>query len=359
MRDERMAEADDIVDVDFERFPRAALRALTLVGNVIWAARLDTGAPLWANKAALSFFGAPSVHDRHMQAAAGALDETLIALRACAPHSQPIDAPLYVETATGDRRLIAQAQIIGLDDHEGPIALVDGAPLDDPAAERFMRAAFRALSTPPRLSEALREVEGLGQITRRHLALGARNRRLENANADLTRLATTDSLTGALNRRAFFDRCDRELKRAIRADYPCSVIVLDCDHFKSINDERGHAAGDAVLCELVQRIETAIRDCDFFGRLGGEEFAICLPDSDADGGVQVAERIRLAVANTPFEWKDAPISTTVSLGVAAFDGGAPMAFSTLLQAADEALYAAKAAGRNRFIRATTPTSPDG
>jgi diguanylate cyclase (GGDEF)-like protein len=159
-------------------------------------------------------------------------------------------------------------------------------------------------------------------------------------------LAIRDSLTGLWNRRMILDQLGSELHRAEREGKALGVAIADLDHFKRVNDTLGHAAGDAVLREVAERMRSAVRDCDSVGRYGGEEFLLVLPGCDGPAGLQVAERVRLRVARTPVQAGDEAVPITVSLGLA-FSRRADVEPEALIQAADEALYRAKAAGRNR------------
>jgi len=175
-----------------------------------------------------------------------------------------------------------------------------------------------------------------------------RTRELELANADLERLATIDPLTGAQNRRAFLARAAAEASRAARYGHPLSVLVTDLDHFKQINDGYGHAAGDAVLKAFVARTQAMLRPADVVGRMGGEEFAVLLPETSVEAAAEVAERIRAALAAEPVVVEDGAVPFTASIGVAAVgrDGATPEA---ALNRADRRLYQAKRDGRNRVV----------
>jgi len=169
---------------------------------------------------------------------------------------------------------------------------------------------------------------------------------LQEANRELTRLATTDALTETLNRRAFLERGAATFSFFRRDGKPLAVIMLDIDHFKRVNDSFGHAAGDTVLRTFAERIGPSLRSMDYFGRLGGEEFAIGLPATDQKGALLVGERLRQAVTVSAIDAQSGPISITSSFGVAVMreeDAN----FAALLNRADEALYRAKANGRNR------------
>jgi diguanylate cyclase (GGDEF)-like protein/PAS domain S-box-containing protein len=162
-----------------------------------------------------------------------------------------------------------------------------------------------------------------------------------------------DHLTGVANRRAFFEAAELELTRNRRQPRPTALILLDADHFKRINDRHGHPGGDAVLRQLGMLLTATFRQVDVVARVGGEEFAVLLPSCDMDGALAVAERMRTLVARQAVAFEDAHIEYTVSAGVAACDGDA-LNLETLMKRADQALYAAKAGGRNRVER-WTPT----
>ena len=162
----------------------------------------------------------------------------------------------------------------------------------------------------------------------------------------LRELATRDSLTGAVNRRHFLELAERERQRSRRSGSSLSLCMLDADHFKDVNDSYGHVAGDHVLTAIAKAVQSALRAADVLGRLGGEEFAILLPDTDLAGARVLAERARLAVAQNIVRNADATeIRVTISIGVAEL--GPDEAFEALLQRADRALYGAKGSGRNR------------
>ena len=166
--------------------------------------------------------------------------------------------------------------------------------------------------------------------------------------AKLSLMATTDDLTGTWNRRYFMNAMVQEIERARRHGHPFSVLMLDIDHFKAVNDNFGHAAGDAVLKHLVSQITGVLRQTDITGRLGGEEFGMLLPETHLDGAVQLAERVRSTIEKSPVHHGGRDIFYTVSIGVAVYRQGAD-SVDTLLQQADNALYAAKEGGRNRVV----------
>jgi diguanylate cyclase (GGDEF)-like protein/PAS domain S-box-containing protein len=155
-----------------------------------------------------------------------------------------------------------------------------------------------------------------------------------------------DHLTGVANRRAFFEAAELELTRNRRQPRPTSLILLDADHFKHVNDRHGHPGGDAVLRQLGQLLTATFRQVDVVARVGGEEFAVLLPSCALDGALAVAERLRTLVMRQAVAFDGAAIDYTISAGVAACDGEA-LNLETLMKRADQALYAAKAGGRNR------------
>jgi diguanylate cyclase (GGDEF)-like protein len=162
-------------------------------------------------------------------------------------------------------------------------------------------------------------------------------------------LAVTDTLTETYNRRGFFEVCQREFERAVRFNRPLAVIMLDLDGFKSVNDTYGHAAGDQALRVLAQRLFTSIREHDYLGRYGGDEFTILLPESDLETASVIAERMRRSL-NKPFSLigsgsEPVTLAMTASLGVADRLGEAD--FQQLIDRADRAAYTAKRAGGNR------------
>ena len=165
-------------------------------------------------------------------------------------------------------------------------------------------------------------------------------------------MAITDSLTGLHNRRYVERHLATLVLQAVTRGRPLSLLVLDIDHFKSVNDTFGHAVGDEVLREFSTRLRKAVRGLDLAGRLGGEEFVIAMPDTDAALALLVGERVRQKIGGEPFQVADAgsPIPVTVSIGISSLvnDDDKPEA---LLKRADEALYRAKRSGRNRVATA--------
>lgn len=228
-----------------------------------------------------------------------------------------------------------------------------GAPLRNPHGQRF--GTLCLMDTKPRnLSE--REtalLDSMALMVSNDICLRSAGRyavrdliEAEQDKCELFDLAMTDELTSALNRRSFFYMADREMRRRARNPAPMSVIMLDIDHFKQVNDVHGHNVGDEVIERLSALVSETVRDEDIFGRLGGEEFGLVLPDTDIMGAKRTAERIRKAVAALRFETKGLQFHITVSLGIAepGFNEGG---ISAALDRADQALYRAKRNGRNR------------
>jgi diguanylate cyclase (GGDEF)-like protein len=183
------------------------------------------------------------------------------------------------------------------------------------------------------------------------LVLGREINRRAQAETKLEEMATTDALTGLRNRRKFDLTIENEWQRATRHRTPLSLLMIDADHFKAFNDTHGHQAGDQVLVGIAICISDSVRraaDCP--ARYGGEEFAVLLPGLGAVDAMEVAETIRQKV----LVWSGEDTLSTVSVGIASVTPTAAMDWAMLVQAADKALYAAKAAGRNRCVLATSP-----
>ena len=161
----------------------------------------------------------------------------------------------------------------------------------------------------------------------------------------LSELALTDELTKVANRRYFVDSVEAELARCQRNDKPAALLLLDLDFFKSVNDNYGHHAGDEVIKATANRIKKALREYDMFGRIGGEEFAVFLTDTDPAMALHVAERIRVILADYPIKAGIAELCVTTSIGIALTHGES--SFEELYLQADSALYMAKRNGRNR------------
>ncbi len=169
---------------------------------------------------------------------------------------------------------------------------------------------------------------------------------------EIYKMTTTDGLTGVFNKRFFLETLEREMGRCFRYKRPMSLVMTDIDHFKKVNDTRGHLAGDAVLKQVATIIAKQVRKEDVFARYGGEEFGLVLPEVELEGAVILAEKLRAVVEKSVFSWEDHAIPVTISLGIA----GLPAEVITpeeFIGQADACLYEAKRQGRNRVI-ATKP-----
>jgi diguanylate cyclase (GGDEF)-like protein len=219
----------------------------------------------------------------------------------------------------------------------------DGNPLDD-MERQLVNEVFELLDLANENDARLRALE------ERVSALQLQNLELVGENNYLSDLTAHDSLTGLYNRRYVMDKIDSEMNRAVRHGHPMSVLMLDLDHFKRINDSFGHPAGDQVLKSVGQVLKESCRVYDVPGRYGGEEFCIVLPDTRVVGTTTVAERIRMRLENTPQQMGEHSVVVTASIGIAVMDSVADEGLLTanaLLERADRALYSAKHHGRNR------------
>ena len=168
------------------------------------------------------------------------------------------------------------------------------------------------------------------------------------------RMTIVDGLTGAYNMRYFHEQLESELARAHRYDRPLSLVMIDIDHFKRVNDEHGHLVGDRVLERVAKLVQDRLRPSDVFARYGGEEFVILLPETDLTGAQTFADQIRKKLAQGPLEAGATTVAVTASFGVAEREAGAGA--TTLLTHADACLYEAKAAGRNTVRPAADATT---
>ena len=174
----------------------------------------------------------------------------------------------------------------------------------------------------------------------------------ERIEREVRELAMIDGLTGIYNRRAFMGRAEQEMAKALRTQLPLSLLMFDIDHFKRINDEFGHAAGDTALVEISSLIAKRLRKQDTLGRYGGEEFCILLPATDGAGAQAIAEDLRKTVEAKVLPFGKAGISVTISIGISVCQmqcADCPLDFSHILKDADRALYQSKSNGRNRTV----------
>jgi two-component system cell cycle response regulator len=222
---------------------------------------------------------------------------------------------------------------------EIPVVFLTGIDDSATAARGLAAGAHDYLRKPFEPVELLARV-GAAQRTRRL------QDELRRRNDQLSVLVNTDVLTGLFNRRHATEELERLVSRARRHDAPMSVVILDVDHFKSINDRFGHDVGDATLRELARRLSQRLRMEDTIARWGGEEFLVLLPDTTDDRAGRVADLLCEAVGGSPMMLPEMTLDVTISVGWATWRDGDENA-DALVRAADEALYAAKAAGRNQ------------
>lgn len=189
--------------------------------------------------------------------------------------------------------------------------------------------------------------EELVARVRIHLKIKQLQDNLKRSNELLLELSNTDPLTGMYNRRYLMKELEKEFKRVVRKMGEMSLIILDIDYFKKVNDTYGHLQGDIVLQKVAQQVQKELRNYDIAARYGGEEFIAVLPDVSLEGALVVAERIRASVERIRFNGDLSPLSITVSLGVAALNPERCPTVDGLIKLADDALYLAKSNGRNR------------
>jgi len=221
------------------------------------------------------------------------------------------------------------------------------------------RRSYREKQRLVRLSDRMQQEL---QTTKAALAEQAKSLQLLNENLrseaeqrtrlaeELFRMATTDQLTGALSRRRLFDLGNYEIAKTTRSHDPLTILLLDLDHFKHINDSYGHSAGDDVLRHFARIASAMIRKTDIFARYGGEEFVILLPNTAAEAGQEIAERLLATLAATPLSIPPITVTVTASVGLAQVQAGDEELEQILLRA-DTALYEAKRNGRNRVVMA--------
>ena len=190
-----------------------------------------------------------------------------------------------------------------------------------------------------------------GRVVRMEIATDITNlknseNKLLAAKKHAEELANKDALTSLNNRRAFFDLGNQVFKQAVRFQRPVSVIMIDVDHFKNINDNYGHSAGDHVLRVISKLLQKTIREIDILARIGGEEFALILPETNIDDAHQLAERIRQRISDEKIKYKDEVLSITSSLGISSCTVK-HQSLEDMLIKADDALYIAKKKGRNQ------------
>ncbi|MEQ8442103.1 MAG: diguanylate cyclase [Alphaproteobacteria bacterium] len=219
-----------------------------------------------------------------------------------------------------------------------PIIMLTSENSREICLEALSRGATDFLSKPIDMPELLARLRNMISLREYHLLINQEKETLE-------KLATTDSLTEVWNRRSFMDRLQREIHRAHRFEQSLTVAMMDADHFKSVNDTYGHPVGDQVLIGIAKAAKKRLRDIDIIGRLGGEEFALCLTQTSGKGGHIVADRIREDIEAMMFDGGRKDFGVTVSVGLAEWRRGETA--TGVLERADQALYEAKHGGRNQ------------
>ncbi len=222
-----------------------------------------------------------------------------------------------------------------------PVLMVTSADDTDRKVELLERGAADYVTKPFHARELLARVRTL---CRQRLL----QEELEIANSKLFELSCTDGLTGVFNRRHFDSSLEAEVSRNARYGTPVSLILVDVDHFKLVNDRHGHTVGDEVLREIAAVLKNVVRKADIVARYGGEELAVILTNTREAGAMILAERLRAAVERIAHKAREGTFTTTASFGVSALDEkAANMTTAELLIRADEALYSSKRGGRNR------------
>jgi two-component system cell cycle response regulator len=247
----------------------------------------------------------------------------------CCREWQPDVAVVDAEAGRGLLdRIKSDAQAFGT----AVLLVEEGEPPVERAVEALRHGAQDILVEPVLDAELLMRVHAAGRTKGLQDEIVAQSKRLES-------VLFEDALTGLANRRFVLTQLAGQVSGARRHERPLSVAIIDVDHFKSINDTRGHAEGDRVLVDVSMALRAHLRAEDQLGRLGGEEFLALLPDTDAEAAHAAAEKLRASVAET---------GVTVSIGWAAWEGESP---EELVRRADDALYRAKASGRDRVVGA--------
>jgi diguanylate cyclase (GGDEF)-like protein len=251
-------------------------------------------------------------------------------------HTIQSDEPMIIPNALEDKRF-ADSPLVTC---ENGVRMYVGVPLKTPGG--FNIGALCAIDSKP------------GNVTPEQLSVMQDLARLVVDELELRKLATIDSLTGAMTGRSFAHEAKKEVARASRHGRGLACVVFDLDHFKRINDTYGHAAADQVLRAVSAICERELRAADVLGRVGGEEFAILLPENSMEGAMATAERLRKRFAASPVSFGGYDIAMTASFGVSIWselDGGE---IGPALKRADGALYQAKGAGRDRAMAAKSP-----
>jgi diguanylate cyclase (GGDEF)-like protein len=265
-------------------------------------------------------------------------DEQPRSVAFCAYAIESNDDIMVVEDAARDARFADNPQVLG----EPHIRFYAGAALRSSAGARI--GTICVIDSSPR---ALTEQQRALLTDLAALAVDEMELRLKNR--QLLAMTQIDAMTGAHSRSFFLEQAQTEGARSTRYSRPLCVLVFDIDHFKSVNDTWGHAAGDAALAAVVDAAKRTLRIPDTLARMGGEEFSALLPETGIEGAQRIAERLRIGIESLDLRHRDTAFSVTVSIGVALFRSDAPI--DDALKRADDALYQAKREGRNRVVMA--------
>ncbi|ACK65209.1 response regulator receiver modulated diguanylate cyclase [Rippkaea orientalis PCC 8801] len=222
-----------------------------------------------------------------------------------------------------------------------PILFLTASNDKEHLIKAFEQGAVDYVTKPFKVPELLARVKT-------HVELKQVQKQLQEACQTMKKLADTDELTGIANRRCLLEFAQREFQRSLRYGTPFCLLMIDVDHFKNINDKYGHPNGDKAIQWVVEIIKLGLREVDFFGRFGGEEFIVVLPQTALGGALEVAERIREAIASQPLTLEQDTVTLTASIGVATYTGEDKTVVG-MIQRADKSLYQAKAKGRNQVI----------
>ena len=235
---------------------------------------------------------------------------------------------------------------------------------DEASAVRAMKAGSaeylikdQVLYDPTHLDRAVQSAIYTKRLERENRliieTLRTKNLELEQLNKKLWEMSHTDELTACFNRRYITSRLEEEIYRGLRYNLPLSVVMMDLDHFKRVNDTYGHLAGDQLLQHVAHTLKTTLRETDLVGRFGGEEFLLLLPNTDQDGAEVICNRLREQLASQPVPVGDRKLSITASFGIARL-GKECNSAPALLKGSDQNLFRAKALGRNCVVSGATP-----
>jgi two-component system, cell cycle response regulator len=231
-----------------------------------------------------------------------------------------------------------------------PIIMQTALDSTENKVEGLEAGADDYITKPIDFPELKARVKSMLRIKRLQEEIEERERELMEANERLRYMSQTDVLTGLDNRRHIETRIEEMFEHAKRLNEPFACVMVDLDKFKSVNDEYGHQAGDAVLRQLAKILKNEVREIDHAGRYGGEEFILLLTGTVLDAAVTFAERVRKAIESHTFTIENGTLQRTASFGVAAWPHPKVTSCDGLVRAADDALYVAKETGRNRVIR---------